>query len=249
MIRNAQPVANATRRSAILKPRQMSRMRPTPRTPLLRFTPYAWAKLLFLRDLGDTEVGGFGITPPDDPLLVEDVCLVRQQCTPVSVKFEDDSVADFFDQQVDNGRRPEQFGRIWLHTHPGDSAQPSGTDEETFARSFGRTDWAVMFILACGGQTYTRLRFNVGPGGALEIPNEVDFALPFAASRHEAWKDEYLVNVGFAAMPAIGDVWEPWETQEGPPEDVLGAADWAPSPSVEDEMAWHNWVHLMDEPG
>ena len=39
------------------------------------------------------------------------------------------------------------------------------TDEETFARVFGRTDWAVMFILARQGQSYARLRFHVGPGG------------------------------------------------------------------------------------
>ncbi len=29
--------------------------------PTLRLSPTAWAKLLFLRDLGETEVGGFGI--------------------------------------------------------------------------------------------------------------------------------------------------------------------------------------------
>ena len=28
--------------------------------PVLRFSPTAWAKLLFLRDAGDTEIGGFG---------------------------------------------------------------------------------------------------------------------------------------------------------------------------------------------
>jgi len=34
----------------------------SPRRPKLRFSPTAWAKLLFLRDRGPTEVGGFGIT-------------------------------------------------------------------------------------------------------------------------------------------------------------------------------------------
>ena len=56
----------------------------------LRLTPYAWAKLLWLRDLGETEVGGFGISAAGDLLLVEDVCLVRQSCTAVTVKFADD---------------------------------------------------------------------------------------------------------------------------------------------------------------
>ena len=171
------------------------RLSRAPRTPTLRFNPFAWAKLLFLRDAGDTEIGGFGITQSDDLLLVEDVLLVQQQCTQISVRFEDEAVADFFDLQVDQGRHPTQFARIWVHTHPSDCAYPSGIDEETFARCFGRADWAVMFILARGGQTYARLRFNVGPGGELEIPHEVDFSRPFDAARQDAWDQEYQQHV------------------------------------------------------
>ena len=32
--------------------------------PPLRFSPAAWAKLLWLRDAGPTEIGGFAVTPP-----------------------------------------------------------------------------------------------------------------------------------------------------------------------------------------
>jgi len=162
---------------------------------VLRFTPTAWAKLLFLRDLGETEVGGFGIADPEDLLLVEDVKLVKQRCTGVTVKFDDAAVADFFDEQVDLGRRPEAFGRLWLHTHPGSSPDPSGVDEETFLRCFGNANWALMFILARGGQTYARLRFNVGPGGEIEIPVAVDWSRPFAGSDWDAWEVEYCENV------------------------------------------------------
>src|SRR5439155_22544981 len=112
--------------------------------PPLRLSPYAWAKLLYLRDLGETEVGGFGVSRPGDLLLVEDVHLVRQECSPMTVKFDDESVADYFDAQVDVGRTPEEFARVWIHTHPGDSPYPSSTDEETFARCFGAADWALM---------------------------------------------------------------------------------------------------------
>ena len=48
--------------------------------PTLRFLPSAWAKLLFLRDYGDTEVGGFGITAADDLLLIEDVQDLVDNC-------------------------------------------------------------------------------------------------------------------------------------------------------------------------
>ena len=112
-----------------------------------------------------------------------------------SVSFDDEAVADFFECQVDAGRRPEQFGRIWLHTHPGDSPQPSMVDEETFGRVFGRCEWAVMFVLARGGKSYARLRFNVGPGGEAVIPIEVDYSREFGPSDHETWKEEYKGNI------------------------------------------------------
>ncbi len=165
------------------------------RSPALRFSPTAWAKLVFLRDYGETEVGGFGIAPSDDLLFIEDVQLVNQKCNCVHVSFDDESVADFFDTQVDSRRRPEQFARIWLHTHPADCARPSSTDEETFARVFGKCEWAVMAILAREGQTFARLQFNVGPGGSMEIPVDVDYRRPFIGSDLDAWEREYVANV------------------------------------------------------
>ena len=173
-------------------------MRPRNHTgtgPVLRFTPTAWAKLLYFRDRKGTEIGGFGITSIDDPLLVEDFVTVKQDVTTASVAFDDEAVADYFEDQVDLGRRPEQFCRIWLHTHPGNSPQPSDTDEETFHRVFGQCQWAVMFILARGGKSYARLRFNVGPSGNAVIPVEIDYHSPFAGSDRDAWEAEYLANV------------------------------------------------------
>src|SRR5687768_15797158 len=104
--------------------------------PILRFSPWSWAKLLFLRDIGPTEIGGFGIASAEDCLFVEDIALVAQECSPVSVAFDDNSVADFFDDQIDRGLVPARFARIWIHTHPGNSAEPSATDEDTFDQVF-----------------------------------------------------------------------------------------------------------------
>ena len=154
---------------------------------VLRFTPYAMAKLLYFRDIGPTEVGGFGISNPNDLLLVEDIELVEQVCSAISVEFEDDSVADFFDKQVDLGRQPEQFARIWIHTHPGASPAPSVVDEDTFERVFGGVDWAVMHIIAEEGNTYTRARFNVGPGSEKRLRCRTTFDCEFPAADHEAW--------------------------------------------------------------
>ncbi len=136
-------------------------------------------------------MGGFGVSAEDDLLLVEDVRLIGQRTTLVSVEFDDEAVADYFDQQVDAGLLPERFFRLWIHTHPGDSAEPSSVDEETFERVFGRCDWAVMAILASSGATSARLRFSAGPGGEIEIPLQVDYSGNFAAADHAAWIREY----------------------------------------------------------
>jgi len=161
----------------------------------LRFSPTAWAKLLYFRDQSDNEVGGFGITDPDDLLFVQDVVAVKQEVTSISVKFDDEAVSRFFDEQVDLGRRPEQFARLWLHTHPGDSPEPSGKDEETFKRVFGACQWAAMVIVAQDDSTYARLSFNVGPGSQVLIPVGIDYSQAFGPSDHDAWDAEYAANV------------------------------------------------------
>ncbi len=194
----------------------------------LRFTPYAMAKLLHLRDVGPTEVGGFGISNAEDLLLVEDIQLVEQVCTVVSVEFDDDSVADFFDQQVDAGRQPEQFARIWIHTHPGASPFPSGTDEETFKRCFGGVDWAVMHIIAEEGNTYTRARFNVGPGTERRLRSRVEFSQEFPASDHEEWFMEYCDNV---------TVYDPFTSSRELTDADYEADWWEQAPSASDRWS------------
>lgn len=166
-----------------------------PHEPMLRFSPYAWAKLVFMRDCSDNEVGAFGITRPDDLLFVEDIVIVRQTVSIVTVTFEDTAVGDFFEQQVDLGRKPEQFARIWVHSHPGNSPMPSMTDEETFLRVFGSCDWSVMCIIAQGGNSFARLRFGVGPGGDMKIPVSVDYSHEFAGSDFKTWQKEYKQHV------------------------------------------------------
>ena len=172
-----------------------SNRRPSTTRPKLRFSPTAWAKLLCLRDLGPTEVGGYGITDAGDLLNVRDFVLVPQHCNEVFVAFDDTAVAEFFDDQIDEGRPPEQFGRIWIHTHPGESAQPSSVDVETFHRVFGRCDWAVMFILARGGQTFAQLYWRSGGPASIPLAVEIDFTPPFEGSDVDAWEEEYLHRV------------------------------------------------------
>jgi proteasome lid subunit RPN8/RPN11 len=167
-----------------------------PRSPpdlCLTFSPLAWLKLVFFCHQGDTEIGGFGISAKKNPLCVEDFITVKQNVSEVSVRFLDSAVADHFDACHVRGIPPSRSGRLWIHTHPGSSALPSGTDEETFAGSFGSCDWSVMMILACGGQTYARLAFAAGPRAQIEIAVKVD------------WSDwpRCLASNGFALDPCV----------------------------------------------
>ncbi|HCO21574.1 MAG TPA: hypothetical protein DIT97_00310 [Gimesia maris] len=160
-----------------------------------------------MRDRGPTEVGGFGITETADPRFVTDIVLIKQTCTDVTVAFDDDAVADYFDDQIDAGRHPENFGRIWIHTHPGFSARPSQVDVETFARVFGNCDWSVMFILARNGATYAELK-NVGRPKAEKMSIGIDFKPDFAASDQSAWEAEYLQSVREEPLPPLWDLAE-----------------------------------------
>ena len=103
------------------KPRQTENRKPKPAKlwipsppPVLRFAPTAWAKLLFFRDRGDSEIGGFGVAQAHDLLRIEEFLSVRQEATMASIAFDDTAVADFFEAQVDAGRKPEQFARVML---------------------------------------------------------------------------------------------------------------------------------------
>jgi proteasome lid subunit RPN8/RPN11 len=197
--------------------------------PRLRFAPLAWLKLQYFCHAGETEIGGFAVTAADDPLYVERFETVLQGTTAVSVEFSDDAVADFFDRCVDAGLVPQRFARVWCHTHPGESPEPSATDEETLLRAFGACDWSVMFILGRTSRTYARLTFGAGPGGSMLIPVLVDWSRwpidlaqlqqPLAA-QVKSWRDEYETNVHARALsPLALRLHERW----GDELDVFGA--------------------------
>jgi hypothetical protein len=207
-----------------------------PPPPALRFTPHAWAKWHWFAHRGPTEIGAFGLTDPGDLLLVTDLLLPRQETGVASVVFLDDAVAELFDQQVDQGHPPARFARVWLHTHPGTSPHPSAVDEATFARVFGCCHYAIMAILARGGRSHARLRFNLGPGGDLPLPVMVDYQADFPASDHAAWAQTYDQVIQVRPEPL-------WPAHGGlVDDDLLALAD--PGPPEERHP---NRYHLAEE--
>lgn len=161
------------RRDAATKVRLFNH-RPRRASVLLR--PAAFMKLLYCCHTASTEIGGFGISASNDPLVIEEFALVPQRASIATVEFDDAAVADHADRYADAGVEPNRSLRVWIHTHPGESATPSSIDEETFARSFGGCDWAAMLIQGRGEENYCRLRFNAGPGGEVVVPVVFDWA-------------------------------------------------------------------------
>lgn len=157
----------------------------------LRFTPYAWAKLRYIQFLGKTEVSFMAITTPSDPTLVVDVRMPKQVNGWATTEFVETGLADFFELMVDEGRHPANFGRIWCHTHPGESADPSTTDCDTFAREFSTPNWAMMFIVGTTGKTTCRLKYRMRDDleSALGSHHEVDLASQVDWSESGAWND------------------------------------------------------------
>jgi proteasome lid subunit RPN8/RPN11 len=157
--------------------------------------PAAFLKLTYLCHAASTEVGGFGLSSEADPLVIEDVLLVKQQTSIVTVEFDDAAVADLIDDQAQAGVPPHRCARVWVHTHPGHSASPSGTDERTFARSFGGAGFSVMLILARGGAFYARLQLTGAVNTAVEIPVVVDWAeLPGWLNENRETLPELVAN-------------------------------------------------------
>ena len=164
----------------------------------LVFTNYAWNKLLFFRDKKGIEISGFGISSENDPFKIIDFVSIKQEGAVATTDIDDEALAEHIEKMCDEGIYPYRCSRIWIHTHPGASAAPSGTDEDTFEKHFGNVDWAIMFILAKGGQTSCRLKMKVdmpflNDGYIIqEIKTEYD---PPHYNRENEWEEEYERNI------------------------------------------------------
>jgi len=185
--------------SAVQQPRQFLKL---PSNPALRFTPYAWAKLSFFRNQReDCEVSCFGQTMEDDLLCVEDILLPVQQVGGAVVDLNQDSVNDLIAEAALEGIPPYRSSRVWIHTHPGMGTNPSGTDEDTFMRTYSQMSWAVMCILDQNlTGAYIRLQYSPtkSPVGFINLHAEIAWDQPFpgvSQQDKEHWKELYEKQV------------------------------------------------------
>ena len=120
-----------------------------PRIPLY-ITHKAWTKLCILFRFGyPAEVMAFGISDPEDPLLMTDILIPHQRGGSAHTQIIDEKAPEDFTRLVTAGLQPWQFNRIWIHTHPFgglNAPHPSGQDTETMKEILGIGDWGVMLI-------------------------------------------------------------------------------------------------------
>lgn len=168
--------------------------------------PEAYLHWQFLCHNGKTEASAFGISDPNDPLLVHSLYVPKQKCNPVFTSIDDDSRFDMVEWAEENGIRIDQINRIWLHTHPEMSADPSRVDEETFQK-LANCDYAVMGILSRTNDVYARIQHKSSKTD-YQIPIEVlwkEFpsSLENLAGKTVEWKKNYDENITEMAMPTV----------------------------------------------
>lgn len=219
-------------------------------SPTLRFSPYAWAKLIWLRDRGQTEITGFGLGGEQDPLRIEDVILLTQVTTSASVEFEDDAIAEMCDRARAAGIAVNRFRKISIHTHPGNSPTPSSTDETAYKDYFIDHDWSILFILARGGDWYARYRVGRPVPVQMALDVRIDYQGDTRAVDDAAradWDQEYTTYVRPRAWNQTRSAGDAATPGAGAPARVLvpGDPQW-PADDEElrlwsDAIAWSAW--------
>lgn len=129
--------------------------------PVLSMTPEAYLQWLWYAGNLKTEIFMFGMTPPDNPLLIDRLYIPKQEATSASVEVDSEDHQQFILRCVDEGLQPHQFTSIFLHTHPGRmGTSPSHTDWEEFNKFYSHIPHAVMGILNGEGEYTVVLRLN-----------------------------------------------------------------------------------------
>lgn len=160
----------------------------------LKFTPYAWAKLMYLRNATDNEFGGFGITDDKDLLLVRDIAIIKQEVSSVSFELDPDAHHEYLLEMTEKGYTIDQCMRVWIHTHPG-GPTPSNTDWSNVEEVYSDVDWFVMFING-DSANYCSMFVNVkGMRVEQKLLTCIDWEKDCPAIVLDDWESEYLEKV------------------------------------------------------
>jgi len=134
-----------------------------PKQPIVVISGALYTKLKFMASQYPTEVGYMGIL--NDEKII-DVWMPTQTCNAAHVSFD---MEDYNSQIADltTEYHPNDVSTIWIHTHPGSSATPSATDEETFSEDFC-SEVTLMIIFAADTDEYCRVAFRASTGQSIQ---------------------------------------------------------------------------------
>lgn len=159
----------------------------------------------------DHELSGMALCEdPNNPLVVTDIMILPQFGSSGWTEFEEDALAEYLGNMEEAGLTRSQMGAIWIHTHPGSSASPSGQDKSQWAALSEYTPWAIMLIWASKQKYNTtsrevtcRFRANVAgdkPGDPPIFSFEYDLELYVSHTHHtlatydqdviDGWRDD-----------------------------------------------------------
>lgn len=161
----------------------------------LRFTPTCWAKLRLFRDLADVQIGAFGISTTQDPLLIVDIVLPRQACTPTSTALLDDHwpATHSIDRKTGPAKERKHYHWITVRTDMDCTADCLST---TFVNKMDNWfPWWTNCTVAQNDTARATLMCNIGPGLRQSLVVLVDFQHPFNGSDHVSWRREYEAAV------------------------------------------------------
>jgi len=197
------------------------------------FDEKAFAKVLFFRDncieknvqgggeksesFLEVSLMGISKNSEDDIHRVVDVLCVPQECTGGNTEFLEKEYTDWREARMfDDKMDPITFSRIWIHTHPGESPNPSNVDEDNFKKIKEDADFACMYIVAKKNKDYCRTMYDsrLGQKQTLEsakvivgnwiVPTSYIFDLEEAAQQYNI---SYIEESFLSQYKAFHDNW------------------------------------------
>jgi proteasome lid subunit RPN8/RPN11 len=149
-----------------------------------------WARIMYFAKEADGEISGMGITPKENRWHIEEFVLPKQECTAAHTEFDGTELAKLMDEYIVKGYEPWQTQRVWIHTHPGFSAEPSGPDWANFDANYVRDrddSWGTMIVVNQKGEVSVNVWFGmlgaVMKGELVVVDREVEI-------HGEEWKKE-----------------------------------------------------------
>ena len=123
-------------------------------SPVLAIKAECLVKLFAYVEECSGEISGFGtisVDPDTNTLLLEDVSILPQRISSVSVDIDANDIADFLVEEIAKGNDPNKL-RVWWHSHAEMPVFFSSTDIHTIENSLTQAPWLVSLVVNKKGE-------------------------------------------------------------------------------------------------